>query len=528
MKMASLAGRIRRVPRLVAFVSSLAAMTIVVRVAGFADKVILASFFDLADMEVFFIAVSLPTMVYTMVAALVNPVLVPGFVSRLAQKDGKTSAEPFYAWLFLLGLVLSASAGFIYAFAGPLASVLAPGFAPEKQRACALMLRVMAPLSAVMGLTPLFAAFLNAQRRFVVRPLGELAMKLVGIAAVVGLGGAWGIRAALWGAAGGMLAYLAVEAAAMRAVWSVPPSLAGFKQPDFRRAFALMAAPVVGTVFARIGEIVERAAASTLTPGSVAALMLSRKLVDLPLLIIPMAAATVLFTFFSELHEAGAQERVARMLDSATRIMLLIFLPITVLTCILAEPIVAVVYQRGEFEAESVHLVGQALFWLAPSMSFLAVEMLLMRHFFSRRDVWTPTLVGVGCTGARVAAIYVLMGPAGLAGVAAAITASRALKVAILVCILHRVRIMHRLRRPQRLGRAVAESTKLAVATGVSAVAAIAVMAAMRRPPEPSLLGQIGLMTAVGSMGAVAYAGSLAVLWQGKFKEMILWEGGEG
>jgi putative peptidoglycan lipid II flippase len=211
------------------------------------------------------------------------------------------------------------------------------------------------------------------------------------------------------------------------------------------------------------------------------------------------------------------------MLDSATRIMLLIFLPITVMTCILAEPIVAVVYQRGEFDAASARLVARALFWLAPSMSFLAVEMLLMRHFFSRLDVWTPTLVGVGCTGARVALIYLLIGHAGLAGVAAAITASRALKVAILLGVLHRARGT-RQRQARGIGRTVAEATKLGVATVVSAVSAFAVAASIGGSPDSSMFGRIGLMAAAGSMGAVAYAVTLAVLWQGKFREMILWE----
>jgi hypothetical protein len=38
------------------------------------------------------------------------------------------------------------------------------------------------------------------------------------------------------------------------------------------------------------------------------------------------------------------------------------------------------------------------------------------------------------------------------------------------------------------------------------------------------MFGRIGLMAAAGSIGAVAYAVTLAVLWQGKFREMILWE----
>jgi putative peptidoglycan lipid II flippase len=280
--------------------------------------------------------------------------------------------------------------------------------------------------------------------------------------------------------------------------------------------FLQMLAPCAGSVVARIGEIVERAAASTLAPGSVAALTLARKLVDLPLLIISLAAATVLFTYFAELNHAGDRREVARLMDTGMRIMVLIFLPISILTCLLSKPIVTIVYQRGEFDAHAALQVSRALFWLAPSMMFLALEMLLMRHFFSRLDVWTPTLIGMGCVGARIGLLWLFVQRWDILGVALAITLSRIVKVAVLFLV------MRRWREPSPLSRTVADSAKIAAAACAAGVAGLAVLLLMKGSSTHSLLGEVRDVLSVGFAGVAAYGAAILLLWRGNLRQAIL------
>lgn len=504
-----------KVPRIVGYISSLAALTVAVRIAGFFDKIVLTAFFDLANLEALFIAISLPMMTYSVVAAIVNPIVLPGFAGKLGAGDSRGAVRQLQGWLLVLIPLLLAVTGLIMLFPDAVATVLAPGFDLSRRQFCATLLLKLAPLNVVMGLVPLLSAFQNAQRAFSLPAFGELAMKVTATLFVLAMAKTWGMTAPVLGVAMGMLAYLAILAATSWKTCALRPSVAFLKEPEFKKMLVLMIAPCLGTVVARVGEIAERAAASTLAPGSVAALTLARKLVDLPLLIISLTAATVLFTYFAELNQAGDRREVARLMDTGMRIMILIFLPITILTCLLSEPIVSVVYQRGEFDAQAAYQVSQALFWLAPSMTFLALEMLLMRHFFSRLDVWTPTVIGLACVGGRIGLLWLLVGRWEIFGVALAITGSRIIKVAALFLV------MRKWRQPALVPQSLADCTKIAAAALAAGIACLAVLMMMNNALTSSTLSRASVIISAGGAGVAAYAGAILILWRGNLQQAL-------
>ena len=62
----------------------------------------------------------------------------------------------------------------------------------------------------------------------------------------------------------------------------------------------------------------------------------------------------------------------------------------------LSEPIVRLVYERGEWTAESTELTADALFWFAFSLPFSGFVLMLTRAFFSLQRPWVPTTLAVG------------------------------------------------------------------------------------------------------------------------------------
>ena len=60
---------------------------------------------------------------------------------------------------------------------------------------------------------------------------------------------------------------------------------------------------------------------------------------------------------------------------------------------VLSEPMIRLVYQRGEFDASQTDLVATALFWFAFSLPFNGLFLLLTRTFFSLQRPWMPTAI---------------------------------------------------------------------------------------------------------------------------------------
>ncbi len=89
-------------------------------------------------------------------------------------------------------------------------------------------------------------------------------------------------------------------------------------------------------------------------------------------------------------------EGLRALQGNGIRQIALLLIPAAAVTIALPEPITRLVYERGEFDAQSTDQVAEALFWFSFSLPFSGFNLLLTRTFFSLQRPWTPTaLAGV-------------------------------------------------------------------------------------------------------------------------------------
>ena len=111
------------------------------------------------------------------------------------------------------------------------------------------------------------------------------------------------------------------------------------------------------------------------------------------------------------------------------RQILLLLIPAAAAILVLSEPMIRLVYQRGEFDAAQTDLVATALFWFAFSLPFNGLFLLLTRTFFSLQRPWVPTAIaGVNLAVTAVAA-FALYSPFGVGGIVAATAIATAASV---------------------------------------------------------------------------------------------------
>lgn len=75
--------------------------------------------------------------------------------------------------------------------------------------------------------------------------------------------------------------------------------------------------------------------------------------------------------------------------------MLLLSIPAAVGLIILRQPLVELLYQRGEFTALSTQLVAWALLWYAFGLVGHSVVEIMVRAFYAMHDTKTPVLIGI-------------------------------------------------------------------------------------------------------------------------------------
>ena len=76
--------------------------------------------------------------------------------------------------------------------------------------------------------------------------------------------------------------------------------------------------------------------------------------------------------------------------------------PASVGLILLREPLIAFLYQRGEFDSRDVQLVAWALLWFAAGLVGHSIMEVLTRAFYAQQDTKTPVIIGTIAMGLNV------------------------------------------------------------------------------------------------------------------------------
>jgi putative peptidoglycan lipid II flippase len=176
----------------------------------------------------------------------------------------------------------------------------------------------------------------------------------------------------------------------------------------------------------------------------------------------------------------------------------LLLIPAGAAMLVLSEPMVRLVFQRGEFDAESTKLTAEALFWFSFSLPFSGWVLMLTRGFFSLQRPWIPTTLAVGSLAINAVGSYVLAKSMGIGGIVLGTTISNAALVAAEAVLLRRA-----------LGGFQTRRTLLAVAQMLAGGVVLGVVAYGVWWAIDDVLGR-SLIAQIVSVGAALAAGSAA------------------
>lgn len=170
-----------------------------------------------------------------------------------------------------------------------------------------------------------------------------------------------------------------------------------FNHPGIRSVARLMFPRFFGMGVAQINFFVDTffASAPRMPRGSLAALYVSDRVMELVLGGYAIAVATAILPMMSHQAAANDYEGLKRTLTFAVRIVAYITIPAAVGLMILREPIIRMLFQHGQFVAESTRLTARPLLYYAAGLPALACVKLIVPAFYSARDTKTPVIVAL-------------------------------------------------------------------------------------------------------------------------------------
>ena len=390
------AGAGRRLARSTAIFSLATGLS---RIVGLVREIVARYYFGtVGAINAFEVAFLIPNTVRALVAdAALSSAFVPVFSELLVKGERKRAwrvASSLF-WLVLLGLggltalFIVIAPWIMHAFGyGDLAVGLS---------------RVLFPIVVLLGLSGIVVGILNSYEHFTVPALSPVLWNVAIIAGLlIGVPRAHGIEDELY-----VYAFAILIATVLQFLLPIPwlrgrdgrlHVVIDWRDPAVRQTLTLMVPITVGLGLINFNAVVDTFFAARLIDRfhAPSAINAAFRLYMLPQGIFSVAVATVLFPSLSRLATRADLDGFRNMVATGIRQIAFLLIPASILSAVLADPIVRVVYQRGDFTPAQTPATAAALAAFSLGLSFNGFMLLLNRAFFSLQSPWIPTWVALG------------------------------------------------------------------------------------------------------------------------------------
>jgi putative peptidoglycan lipid II flippase len=371
----------------------------------FRQRIIATRFGTTAELDAYTAANVFPELLFTMLAGgALAFAFIPVYTEHLVKGDTRASnrlVSQVINYIFILATLFS----LLLALLAPtlVRAVIGPHFSPEIQDLTAQLMRVLLLSTIIFAISSILTGALHAHQHFLLPAIAPSLYSggiIIGAVAFVPSLGIFGLA---WGAVLGALLHLMVQLPGIiRYGIHWRPTL-DWRNPALRVVAVLMAPRVVDLLMARASiEIINANLGSGLGEGRVSSLRYAFQLMNTPWTLIGTAIGIAVFPIMAAVAAEKDVAAQRRALNGALRAILTLVLPAAVALLVFGRPVIGILFEGGEFTAQSTELVFYALQFYVVALISQSMLEVVVRAFAAQQDTLTPLLVSFFTTTLNV------------------------------------------------------------------------------------------------------------------------------
>ncbi|MGQ5524897.1 murein biosynthesis integral membrane protein MurJ [Chitinimonas sp. PSY-7] len=478
-------------------------MTMLSRILGFVRDAINAHQFGASKaMDAFVVAFMLPNMFRRIFAeGAFSQAFVP-LLAEYKQKQGDDATRQFIAdvtGLLTLALVILTAIGVVAA--PTIVFLSASGYEQDahKFQLTVELTRITFPYILLISLSSLVGSILNTWNRFSVPAFTPalLNLSMIGCSLLLAPYFSEPIFALAIGVTAGGLAQLVFQLPFLAKTGMLTWPKINLHDPGVWRVLKQMGPAMFGVSVAQISLLLNRNFASYLPDHSMSWMYYADRLMELPTGVLGVALGTILLPSLAKLKTAERHDDYSATLDWGLRLCWLLALPATIALAVIGEPLIAVLFERGEFNLQDTLMTERALMAYAVGLMALVSIKVLAPAFYARQNIRTPVKIGIVTLVVTQLFNWLLIGPLAHAGLALSISLAACLNAGLLYLGL----LKHKIYQPQPgwlvfLG-------KLTIAVGLMALALWGleqVLGTWHGLPNRILAGKLSVLIGTGAL----------------------------
>jgi len=417
-------------------VTGVVAVLVTAKLLSFAREMTIAQYYGVSlSVDAYTIGINVVNLLLWVGAALALAV-VPLFAAPLMHRD-EPLVNSLLAAVLRLGLVVGSLATLVMMFGAPLWVWLVAPAAPPPTRADAIaMTRLLSPLGLISVLAAVAIGFHNARGRFVTARLFDAIVAGGSLLALIVLHRSSAVHVLPFSL---VLGYALAVAVVLAAVARRLVDAARYPLLPLLDSLTRLVGPTVfALILFRLNSVVGKMFASGQPLGTISALGYAERLYTLP---VSLIFSTVVTVFYTEAAGLSVQRDFGRLRARAYQSLLKLALPLIPASlgiAFLAPTVVRLAFQRGAFDAAATSSTARALTWFcAGLLPHMSLE-LLTAASRGMKDMISPVLAGLTALTANGLLCALLAKPAGVAGIAGAMSGGYFAGMGMMVLLLER------------------------------------------------------------------------------------------
>ncbi len=484
----------------------LAVGNVVSRLIGLARQTVKANLFGASGLlSAFEVAAFVPISLYELIiGGMVNAALVPVF-SDYASKERRDELWGVLSTVLSVAtIVLLLVIAVVELFAPQIAWLVgANEFNESALTVVAIrLMRMAAPTILFLGIASVLTGALFALKRFNVPAF--IGAVFNGTIVLVALLRPAQIDSLVWGMLLGSLLQIVVQLWALRDAhlrWRFD-----WQHPAVRRILQLYTPIVAGLVINQLAIALSYNLATRTGDQSISFMRFATTLYQFPLGLVVTALSVATLPTLAR-QASGQLLAFKQTLSEGIRLVITLILPATAGLFALAVPIVALLFEHGEFTAQDTATTALVLRVYLFGLPFAAVDQMLVYSSFARKDTWRPALVGVISILIYSLTAVALLRPLGLLSL---MVADGVKHVTHTIMMLWVIRGQIGGLRGFGISKTLLKSIVAAIVTGAAAYAAADFAATIS--PRTGFSQSLLIVLVGGAAGALAYTAMVFVL----------------